>query len=68
MTGKKHSESSKLKISKANKGRDFTKEHRQKLSEANKGKKISQETRAKMSKNNAKTVCEKFGYDLGDLI
>ena len=59
MTGRPFLESSKLKISKANKGRVFSKEHRQKLSEANKGKKISQETRAKMSKNNAKTMLGK---------
>jgi len=47
--GYKHTEATKIKMSKAHKGRAFSEETRQKMSEAKKGKKLSEETKRKMS-------------------
>ena len=47
--GKKHTQETKLKISKANKGRCFTEKHKKKLSERRKGRHFSEETRRKLS-------------------
>ena len=56
--GMQHSEETRRKISKANKGRSiwpngrvFSEEHRQKISKANKGRLLSEETKQKMSKS-----------------
>ena len=56
MQGRHHTEKAKIKISKANSGRIFTKQHKQKLSQAhkgktppNKGKKLSNQLKQKLS-------------------
>lgn len=49
MKGKKHSEETKLKLSKASKGRKHTDESKLKISKALKGKKHSEETKLKIS-------------------
>lgn len=48
--GIKQNAESRLKISKAHKGRIFSKEHRQKIGEGNKNKIVSNETKKKQSK------------------
>ena len=49
-SGFKHSEETKLKISKSNRGKVRSQEQKDYLSKINKGKKISQETKSKISK------------------
>lgn len=59
---KPHSEETKKKISKGNKGKTISEETRKKLSEANKGKSPSKEARVKTSK----TVSSKKWYNNGE--
>lgn len=49
MYGKKHSEETKRKMSKAKKGKHCSEEHKRKISEAKKGHKVTEETRKKIS-------------------
>ena len=49
MFGHKHSEETKLKMSKVNRGKKFSKETKLKMSEAHKGKKMSEEAKSKMT-------------------
>lgn len=57
--GKKHTEKTKLKISRANTGKKRSEELKQRLREMHLGKTLSQETKDKISKNNAKTMLGK---------
>ena len=50
MSGQKHSEKAKQKISEGHKGKQFSEEHKQKISEGHKGKPISEESKQKLSK------------------
>lgn len=49
MSGKRHSDETKYRISEANKGRNFSDEHRKNLSNAMKGKHFSEEHKKKLS-------------------
>ena len=54
ISGFKHSEETKKKLSHINKGKKHSEETKQKISKANKGKKRSKEVRKRISKNNAR--------------
>ena len=58
--GGKHSDETKNKISKANKGRKFTKEHRENMSKAKLGFKFSKKSKAKMSESAKKRKIQSF--------
>lgn len=51
LKGWKHNEESKIKISKAHKGKKISDEHKSKISNFNKGKKVSEETKIKISES-----------------
>lgn len=64
--GKKHSQSTKDKISKAHTGRIITDEHRINLSKAAKGKKLSEKTKLKISKSRKGIPAYNKGIPMSD--
>lgn len=68
LTGFKHTEESKRKMSDVGKGRIFTEEHKKRLSESKKGTKRSEESKRKQSKSNkGKIITEEMRKNMSNV-